>query len=127
MKQVVLIDDDEISNFVNSQLLLQTRFVDSVKSIQSAEDAINYFAEVDAGKEKMPDLVFVDIRMPVMDGFTLAREIMDRFPDLNGEVLFYFLSSSLDPKDVARAEATELCTGFLRKPLSKAYLEEIFR
>ena len=127
MKQVVLIDDDEISNFVNSQLLLQTRFVDGVKSIQSAEEAIQYFADVDSGKEKAPDLVFVDIRMPVMDGFTLAREIMNRYPDLNGDVLFYFLSSSLDPKDIARAEATELCSGFLRKPLSKAYLEEIFR
>jgi len=127
MKQVVLIDDDEISNFVNSQLLLQTRFVDNVHSIQSAEEAIQYFADVDAGKVPVPDLVFVDIRMPVMDGFTLAREIMDRYPDLHGEVLFYFLSSSLDPKDVAKAEATELCSGFFRKPLSKAYLEDIFR
>lgn len=127
MKQVVLIDDDEISNFVNSQLLLQTRFVNNVHSIVSAEEAIRYFEDVDSGQAPTPDLVFVDIRMPVMDGFSLAKEIMNRYPDLHGEVLFYFLSSSLDPKDVARAEATELCSGFLRKPLSKAYLEEIFR
>jgi CheY-like chemotaxis protein len=127
MKQVVLIDDDEISNFVNSQLLLQTRFVGNVHSITSAEEAIQYFGEVDAGKAPAPDLVFVDIRMPVMDGFSLAQEIMKRYPDLHGDVLFYFLSSSLDPKDIAKAEATELCSGFLRKPLSKAYLEEIFR
>ena len=127
MKKVVLIDDDEISNFVNSQLLLQTRFVDDVRSIQSAEEAMAYFGEVVAGKAPVPDLVFVDIRMPVMDGFSLAGEIMKMYPELNGEILFYFLSSSLDPKDVARANETEICSGFLRKPLSKAYLEEIFR
>ena len=127
MKNVVLIDDDEISNFVNSQLLLQTRFVDSVKSVQSADDAIAYFQEVQNGKVPVPDLVFVDIRMPVMDGFSLADEIMRLYPGLSGKVLFYFLSSSLDPKDERRAAANELCSGFLRKPLSKAYLEEIFR
>jgi CheY-like chemotaxis protein len=127
MKHVVLIDDDEISNFVNSQLLLQTRFVDSVKSIDSAEDAISYFGEVQNGNAPVPDLVFVDIRMPVMDGFTLADEILRLYPSLSGKILFYFLSSSLDPKDEMRADLNQLSSGFLRKPLSKAYLEEIFR
>jgi CheY-like chemotaxis protein len=127
MKHVVLIDDDEISNFVNSQLLLQTRFVDSVKSIESADDAIAYFQEVQDGKVPAPDLVFIDIRMPIMDGFSLADEILRLFPSLNGKVLFYFLSSSLDPKDERRAAGSGLSSGFLRKPLSKAYLEEIFR
>ena len=127
MKHVVLIDDDEISNFVNSQLLLQTRFVDSVKSIESAEDAIAYFGEVQNGNAPVPDLVFVDIRMPVMDGFRLADEILRLYPSLSGKILFYFLSSSLDPKDEMRADLNQLSSGFLRKPLSKAYLEEIFR
>ena len=127
MKHVVLIDDDEISNFVNSQLLLQTRFVDDVKSIESAEGAIEYFAEVQAGNAPLPDLVFVDIRMPVMDGFSLADEILRLYPSLNGKILFYFLSSSLDPKDEQRANNNALSSGFFRKPLSKAYMEEIFR
>jgi CheY-like chemotaxis protein len=127
MKHVVLIDDDEISNFINSQLLLQTRFVDNVKSIESAEDALAYFGEVIEGRAPLPDLVFVDIRMPVMDGFRLADEILKIYPSLSGKILFYFLSSSLDPKDEQRADASELSSGFLRKPLSKAYLEEIFR
>jgi CheY-like chemotaxis protein len=127
MKHVVLIDDDEISNFVNSQLLLQTRFVDDVRSIESAEDALTYFGQVTEGKAPVPDLVFVDIRMPVMDGFRLADEILKQFPSLDGKIMFYFLSSSLDPKDEQRAAASQLSSGFLRKPLSKAYLEEIFR
>jgi CheY-like chemotaxis protein len=125
MKNAVLIDDDEVSNFVNSRLLLQTKLVDRVHSIQAPDEALNYFGEVNAGKEPVPFLVLVDIRMPVMDGFTLTDEIFSRYPGIRGKSLVYFLSSSLDPKDVARAEAGDFCRGFLRKPLSRSNLEDL--
>ena len=125
MKNVILIDDDEISNFVNTRLLLQSKLVDKVHSIQSAEEAIEYFGEIHAGKEAAPYLVLIDIRMPVLDGFDLISEIFGRYPGLGEKSLFYFLSSSIDPKDVARANSEDFCKGFLRKPLSRSILEEI--
>jgi len=127
MKSVVLIDDDAVTNFVNTRLLLKTQLVGQVHSIQSTEEALEYFGEISAGKEPNPFLVLVDIRMPIMDGFTLADEIFTRYPDLRGKSLVYFLSSSLDPKDEDRATSLGFCSGFLRKPLSMATLEEMLR
>ena len=125
MKNVILIDDDEISNFVNTRLFLQSKLVDTVHSIQSSEEAIEYFGDIHSGKEPAPYLVLIDIRMPVLDGFDLIGEIFGRYPGLGEKSLFYFLSSSIDPKDVARANSEDFCKGFLRKPLSRSILEEI--
>jgi CheY-like chemotaxis protein len=99
--------------------------VDRVHSIQSAEEAIQYFGEIYSGKIPAPDLVLIDIRMPIIDGFDLMRDILDRYPGLGEKSRFYFLSSSLDPKDEARASSVAFCSGFLRKPLSRSNLEEI--
>jgi CheY-like chemotaxis protein len=127
MKYAVLIDDDAVTNFINTRILLKSQLVDRVHSIESTEEALRYFEAISVGKEPIPFLVLVDIRMPVMDGFMLTDEIFARHPSLIGESFFFFLSSSLNPKDEERAKANAFCNGFLRKPLSMACLEDIMR
>jgi CheY-like chemotaxis protein len=119
-KTCLLIDDNYIDNFVTSRLLENSRFADSVIVRQSSSEAI------DALRDGIiaPDVIFLDLRMPVMDGFEFLQEY-DKLDIVKEGVKIFMLSSSLDPTDLRRSLANKYITQFLHKPLTKKILEEL--
>jgi CheY-like chemotaxis protein len=119
-KTCLLIDDNYIDNFVTSRLLENARFADSVIVHQSSAEAIEALRD---GKIT-PDVIFLDLRMPVMDGFEFLQEY-DKLEITKEGVKIFMLSSSLDPTDLRRSLANKYITQFLHKPLTKKLLEEL--
>jgi CheY-like chemotaxis protein len=109
-----------IDNFVTSRLLENSKFADSVIVRQSSSEAI------DALRDGIiaPDVIFLDLRMPVMDGFEFLQEY-DKLDIVKEGVKIFMLSSSLDPTDLRRSLANKYITQFLHKPLTKKILEEL--
>lgn len=119
-KTCLLIDDNYIDNFVTSKLLENSRFADSIIVSQSSAEAIEALRD---GKIT-PDVIFLDLRMPVMDGFEFLQEY-DKLDIAKDGVKVFMLSSSLDPTDLRRSLDNKYITQFLHKPLTKKILEEL--
>ena len=119
-KTCLLIDDNYIDNFVTSRLLENCNFAESIEIYQSSAEAIESLRN---GK-LTPDVIFLDIRMPVMDGFEFLVEY-DKLEIEKQSVKIFMLSSSLDPNDMRRSLANKYVTQFLHKPLTKKILEEL--
>jgi len=122
---VLLIDDNEIDNFVAKKVIEKSGFAEKVIAVQSARNALDYLNTESSSKDELPDIIFLDIGMPEMDGF----EFLEEYENLNKIVVnnckVVVLSSSLDIDDYNRANRNKLVRKFINKPLSKKSLMEI--
>lgn len=117
----LLIDDNYIDNFVTLKILESSNFASEIIVKRSATEAI------EALREHLirPDVIFLDIRMPQMNGFEFLQEYDLIDVDNKENVKIFMLSSSLDPTDLKRSEDNKYITQFLYKPLTHKTLEEI--
>jgi CheY-like chemotaxis protein len=119
-KTCLLIDDNYIDNFVTRKILEGSNFVETITVVRSANEAISSLRD---GIIK-PDVIFLDVRMPLMGGF----EFLEEFDKLNIEktgIKIFMLSSSLDPLDMRKSTDNKYITQFIHKPLTQKALEEL--
>ena len=116
----LLIDDNYIDNFVTRRILESGNFAEQVIVRQSPAEAMQSLKE---GTIK-PDVIFLDIRMPLMNGFEFLQEYDKLDEDAKGAKIF-MLSSSLDPTDIKRSGENKYITQFIHKPLTHKILEEL--
>lgn len=120
-KTCLLIDDDYIDNFVTHKIMETSNFAENVIVSRSAREAIT---SLSAGTLK-PDVIFLDVRMPMMSGF----EFLEEYDKLNidkSAIKIFMLSSSLDPLDMKRSMDNKYITQFIHKPLTQKVLEELY-
>ena len=120
-KTCLLIDDNYIDNFVTRRILEGGSFAEKVIVSQSAGDAIN---SLKAGTVK-PDVIFLDIRMPLMGGFEFLQEFDKLELENKSDIKIFMLSSSLDPADLKKSANNKYITQFIHKPLTQKTLDDI--
>jgi len=121
-KTCLLIDDNYIDNFVTSKILESSNFAENVVVRQSPDDAMD---SLRTGAIK-PDVIFLDIRMPLMSGFEFLEEYEALDIANKDDIKIFMLSSSLDPTDIKKSMVNKHVYHFLHKPISYQALEEIF-
>jgi CheY-like chemotaxis protein len=120
-KTCLLIDDNYIDNFVTRRILEGGDFAEKVIVSQSASEAIE---SLRAGTVR-PDVIFLDIRMPVMGGFEFLQEY-DKIDIENKQAIkIFMLSSSLDPTDLKKSSNNKYITQFIHKPITQKTLDDI--
>lgn len=124
---VLLIDDDEPTNFVNQLVIDEAGYVEKIVTAESGQEALDYIASVVSKPEAQPDLIFLDINMPAMNGW----EFLDRYKlvceTLRGVHVVIMLTSSLNPDDRKRANEISKVDDFICKPLTSESLENIMQ
>ena len=120
-KTCLLIDDNYIDNFVTRRILEGGNFSENVIVSQSAAEAIE---SLRSGIVK-PDVIFLDIRMPMMGGFEFLQEYDKLNIDGKPSIKIFMLSSSLDPTDLKKSTNNKYITSFIHKPLTQKALDEI--
>lgn len=125
LKSVLLIDDDEATNFFNEVVLEESGYVEEIIIKQSGFDALRYLTNKIEGNYPQPELIFLDINMPGMDGWEFIEAYKNLPTNQRANAIIIMLTTSLNPDDQEKAESYQVISTFMHKPLSKAHLDEI--
>lgn len=103
--KLLIIDDDDISSYVSTRFAQNSGLFTQIQALHNGMDAVEYFQRVSAGETEAPDIVIVDLNMPLMNGFDFIQALRSMtFP--NKERLeIVILTSSENALDVERARA----------------------
>ena len=126
-QNVCLIDDDNIYQYTARVLLESTGLANHIQSFYNGQDALSYLKdEKNNTTEELPDLIFLDINMPVMNGWEFLEEYQKLHPNLPKPMHVYVVSSSVDYSDMQRSRSYKEVSDYLVKPVNRSkYLELI--
>lgn len=121
---VLLVEDDPITIMVCERIIKMTSFAEKVTSCANGKIALDYLLSM-RKKGNLPEIIFLDINMPVMNGWDFLVEVNKAKSDFEALPDIYLLSSTVDPEDYIKAKDFLLVKDFISKPLSKEVLDKI--
>lgn len=129
IRKILCVDDDSISLTISKLLLRRTGFSEVIDTAVDGSDALEYFEIIFRDSvdviEEAPQLVLLDINMPVLNGWEFLDAYMRLYANRLPDTKIVILSSTIDPEDFARAKKYPVVTQFLSKPLSVENLNEL--
>ena len=123
-KVYLIIDDDEVFNFLHSEIISQLDSKAEIIEYNSSVDGLNFINETIKNNQTLPDYIFLDIRMPEMSGLELLDELMKNPIKSFEKVKIFVVTSSLDDRDKQRALSFPIVSGFLIKMITLETLKE---
>lgn len=126
MKQInttCIIDDDEIYIFAVKRLIQKGDFCDNILIFKNGKDAIKELKNLILNDVNIPELILLDINMPIMDGWQFLEEFIKI--KSKKEIVIYVVSSSINPTDMERAKSYKNVSNYIVKPISRDALFEI--
>jgi CheY-like chemotaxis protein len=121
LNKILLVDDDSTSNFLTQMILEDLQVTDAIIVKKNGQEALDYINEICLQKnEDCPELIFLDINMPIMDGFELLDELqrLNKLHNLDNPITVVLLTTSNNPKDIEKAKTYDI-TYYIEKPLTE--------
>lgn len=122
---VLLIDDDELVNTLNTIMLRQSGYVEQIQAVDSGDKALDTLAQYE-NENLYPSIIFVDINMPGLSGWEFLEIFKTRFLSFKQKSIICMLSSSLNPIDRQRAEKSDLVDFYFTKPLTPQIVQTLY-
>ncbi len=122
---VMLVDDNDTDNFISKRIIEITKFANEVEVKNSGKKALDYLRENENDVNKVPNLIFLDINMPIVDGFVFLYEFEKFNDNLKDKCKVIILSSSDNKRDIDKIVNNNYVIKFITKPLTEHALSEI--
>ncbi len=127
-KAVMLIDDNEIDNLINQKMLEASNIAETIFMHTGAKSALEFLKNMEklaSNGVGLPEIIFLDIDMPLMDGFQFLDEF-DKLSDyIKNNVSIIMLTSSINPQDLGKARKSNYIKKYINKPLTQDALEKL--
>lgn len=130
LQKVLLIDDDMVTWAICEMVLNKTEFTRKIEKLGNGKEGIDYFSAYFDKKKKgedisAPDLILLDLNMPVMDGWTFLEDYIRKYAERLPQTKIAILSSTVNPEDFIRAQKYSIVVDFINKPLTIELIEEL--
>jgi len=122
---VMLVDDNDTDNFISRRIIEITKFAGDVVIKNSGKSALEYLEDHKTNHEQLPDLIFLDINMPIVDGFVFLYEFEKFDYSIKDKCKVIILSSSDNKRDIDKIVNNDHVIKFITKPLTEIALEEV--
>lgn len=126
---VMLLDDNELDNFINQKTIEATHFANKIYINTSSKSAMEFLTNLEISSSEtiniFPEIIFIDINMPMIDGFQFIENFKNKFPDKFASMKIVILTSSISPVDKEKTLEISKKITFLNKPLTQESLNQI--
>ncbi len=123
--KIFLIDDDPIFLFIGRKIIEFNEKASDVQEFDNVRESLDYLTQNVANLELLPDVIFLDLNLPLVDGWAFLEEYKPLIPKIDKKIHLFVLSSSISPHDIARAKSLPFVSDFIMKPLTKEGLQHI--
>lgn len=124
-KIICVIDDEEINQFILKTIIKNLNSEIRILSYTNGEEALASLSQLQVSDQEMPDIILLDINMPLMGGWQFLDEFIKIKNQTGKKIAIYIISSSSAPEDKKKSKTySEIC-GYLRRPVEALTLKEI--
>jgi len=123
--RVFIIDDDPIHQRIAQIMISKHNLFDEYFSYTEAQKALDFLQENKKNEEILPDVILLDLNMPVIDGWDFLETFETLVNEFKKNIRVFIVSSSVDEKDVLRSKSYVAVNGFISKPLSPDIIRSI--
>ncbi|MFC5683734.1 response regulator [Flavobacterium sp. MAHUQ-51] len=124
-KKIWIIDDDPIYQIIMKKVVIKSDLFTNIQSYNNGKEAIESLKKNISSNEPFPDIILLDIEMPVLDGWGFMDEIAHLKEQINSKLNIYISSSSIAIEDRERAKNNPNILGYMCKPISLEDLKKI--
>ena len=128
MKKVQLcciIDDDPIFVYGTKRIIKEVDFAESILVYSNGQEALDGLTKICVAKEPLPDVIFLDLNMPVLNGWEFLNEFKNCQSKRSKSITIYIISSSVDPRDLVRVKDYDQVDNYILKPITPDDLAKI--
>lgn len=126
-KITCIIDDDEIYLFSVKKVIELNNFSGKIIAFRNGQEALEYFVNSQQDQAGLPDVILLDINMPVMNGWEFIEAFRKIRPSISKDIMLYVVSSSVDKSDVDKARSFTAVNDYLVKPITASQLKTIYQ
>lgn len=125
---VLILDDDDVSNFIYKKIIESSGIASNIITFQKGRLALEYLIDKTRSEKNFPDMIFIDINMPVMNGWDFLDEYKQKVaPEVGKFVFISMLSSSVYKEDIQKAQSYEVVNEYISKPLTQESVSKLIK